>query len=237
MITAPAVLQLVEQGLVKLMDPIAKHVDPILLKLNSTRLEQHFGPEIHQVTIHDLLHMTSGIQDYDGEAFSKAQFENRSKAFGPVEIIGSFVSPKLQKPGMQMYCSTNYILLGLVLATHYHQPDSKWAWQDYDQASVVPRALQKAFQHSKFVKEGPCSEYTPVHGFMEFYPSADLPKQDVWDVSCLGGWTAGNYVGSVADVARFTYELYNKKKPGIISKESQLLLTNFSTLAGSHPAV
>lgn len=69
--------------------------------------------------------------------------------------------------------------------------------------------------HLGYLRSGPCSDFTPVHGFMEFYPSASLPKQDVWDVSCLGGWTAGNYVGSVADVARFTYELYNTKMLGI----------------------
>ena len=64
------------------------------------------------------------------------------------------------------------------------------------------------------LRSGPCNNFTPVHGFMEFYPSASLPQQDVWDVSCLGGWTAGNYLGSVADVARFTYELYNTRRLG-----------------------
>ena len=87
MITAPAVLQLVEQGLVKLTDPINLHIDPILLQLNGTRLEDHFGSPIRDVEIQHLLHMTSGIQDYDGEAFSAAQFANRSKAFGPVENL------------------------------------------------------------------------------------------------------------------------------------------------------
>ena len=125
MLTAPAVLQLVEQHRVRLTDPIALHVDPILLKLNGTRLEQHFGAEIHRVTIYHLLHMTSGIQDFDGEAFSQAQFKDRSKAFGPIEILTRFVSRELQEPGMQMYCSTNYILLGasynhLVFVFYFH---------------------------------------------------------------------------------------------------------------------
>ena len=168
MITAPAVLQLVEQGLVKLTDPINLHIDPILLQLNGTRLEDHFGSPIRDVEIQHLLHMTSGIQDYDGEAFSAAQFANRSKAFGPVEILSRFVSPTLQfSPGeRQSYCSTNYILLGFVLATHHHRAGTAWSWQDYDQASVVPTALQKDFTQSLFVKHGPCSQYTPVHGFM-----------------------------------------------------------------------
>lgn len=52
-------------------------------------------------------------------------------------------------------------------------------------------------------------------------------------MSCLGGWTAGNYLGSVADVARFTYELYNTKEPQIVSAQSQAHLTNFTTQAGS----
>eukprot|EP00439_Symbiodinium_sp_Y106_P039661 s233_g4.t2 len=230
MITAPAVLQLVEQGLVKLTDPINLHIDPILLQLNGTRLEDHFGSPIRDVEIQHLLHMTSGIQDYDGEAFSAAQFANRSKAFGPVEILSRFVSPTLQfSPGeRQSYCSTNYILLGFVLATHHHRAGTAWSWQDYDQASVVPTALQKDFTQSLFVKHGPCSQYTPVHGFMGFYPSAQLPKQDVWNVSCLGGWTAGDYVGSVADIARFTYDLYNTKDPKIVTAQSQAHLTNFT---------
>ena len=230
MITAPAVLQLVEQGLVKLTDPISLHIDPILLQLNGTHLEDHFGSPIRDVEIQHLLHMTSGIQDYDGEAFSAAQFANRSKAFGPVEILTRFVSPTLQfSPGeRQSYCSTNYILLGFVLATHHHRTGTAWSWQDYDQASVVPAALQKDFTQSLFVKQGPCSQYTPVHGFMGFYPSAQLPKQDVWNVSCLGGWTAGDYVGSVADIARFTYDLYNTQDPKIVTAQSQAHLTNFT---------
>eukprot|EP00435_Cladocopium_sp_Y103_P021304 s1357_g5.t1 len=170
MFTAPAVLQLVEQGKVQLDDPIAAHIDPILWELNHTKLEHHFGSPIQQVQIQHLLHMTSGIQDYDGEAFSKAQFANRSKAFGPVETWQKLA-------GMRPPCGTR--------------------------------------PYSSFILSGPCKYFTPVHGFMEFYPSAQLPKQDVWDVSCLGGWTAGNYVGSVADVARFTYELYNTKMLGM----------------------
>ena len=158
-------------------------------QLNGTHLEAHFGSAIRGVQIQHLLHMTSGIQDYDGEAFSAAQFANRSKAFGPVEILTRFVSPTLQfSPGeRQAYCSTNYILLGLVLATHYHRAGSAWSWQDYDQTSVVPAALQKAFAHSLFVKSGPCSQYTPVHGFMGFYPSAQLPKQDFWETGAYPG--------------------------------------------------
>ena len=69
------------------------------------------------------------------------------------QLLAFITSIHLNSPpwNLRMYCSTNYILLGLVLATHYHQPDSPWSWQQYDQFTVIPKALQKAFQHSKFV--------------------------------------------------------------------------------------
>jgi hypothetical protein len=51
-----------------------------------------------QVKIHHLLHMTSGVSDYDGEAYAKAQFADRTHDFSPIEIIGNFVSPTLKNP-------------------------------------------------------------------------------------------------------------------------------------------
>lgn len=231
MFTAPAVLQLVEQGVVSLTDPISQHIDPILTQLNGSRLADHFGSAIETVQIQHLLHMTSGINDYDGDAFAQAQFANRSKAFGPVEIIGKYVDPKLRfVPGArQSYCSTNYILLGFVLATHYHKEGTSWSWQAFDQMEVIPAALRKAFGHSKFVNAGGCNKFTPVHGFLESYVGSSIPTQDVWDVSCAGGWTAGNYIGSVADVASFTYDLYNTRDPRIVSAASQAHMINFTT--------
>lgn len=102
----------------------------------------------------------------------------------------------------QDYCSTNYILLGLLLATHHHRAGDSWDWEGYDQRTVIPAALRKALPSSIFVNPGPfridrCQDHTAVHGFMQSYQSASLPPQDVWNVSCAGGWTAGNFVGPV----------------------------------------
>jgi CubicO group peptidase (beta-lactamase class C family) len=238
MFTAPAVLQLVEKGLVTLTDSIVKHIDPILLHLNGTRLADHFGTAIEAVQIQHLLHMTSGIEDYDNDAYAKDQFAHRSMDIGPVEIIGKYVGKTLRHtPGeSQSYCSANYVLLGFVLANHYHKNGTTWSWTSYDQKTVIPDALRKAFNHSKFALSGTCSDYTPVHGIMQSYSTASLPPQDVWNVSCLGGWTGGNYLGSVGDVARYTYDLYNTKRPLIVSETSQNLMTNFTAPHGSHGA-
>lgn len=207
------------------------HVDPIFIHLSrGVSIVQHFGDVIKSVTVEHLLHMTSGIHDYDDANYSYDQFAYREKAYGPVEIILKYVPPGLRSaPGtVQEYCSTNYILLGLLLANHYHKSGQSWFWEDYNQFSVIPAALRKAFGHSRFVLYGRCKDFTPVHGFMQSYPSTSLPSQDVWNISCLGGWTAGNYVGSVTDVALFTYDLYNTKNPIIVSPKSQSYLINFT---------
>lgn len=167
--------------------------------------------------------MTSGIQDYDGEEYARDQFRQRKRDFGPVEIISRYVNASFDfEPGTeQRYCSTNYILLGLALA------GSKGAssWKALDQRSVFGKMM---FHESDFVTAGTCESQTPVHGFMESYSTASLPPQDVWNVSCVGGWTAGNYLGSVGDVAKFTYDLYNPKRPSIVNQASLKHMTNFS---------
>mmetsp|Transcript_55413 Transcript_55413/g.124547 ORF Transcript_55413/g.124547 Transcript_55413/m.124547 type:complete len:420 (-) Transcript_55413:34-1293(-) len=227
MFTAPAVLQLVERGLVSLKDRISVHIDPVLKHIGLS-LEQHFGADIHAVQIIDLLHMTSGIADYDGISYTRDQFANRSKSFSPVEIIFNYTPSAMTfAPGTrQEYCSTNYVMLGLVLLRFQHS--EAWAWQSYNQKTVIPAGIRNQFNESKFALSGPCDDISPVHGYMESYGHSQLPPQETSNVSCLGGWTAGNYVGSVRDVAHFTYELYSQKSERVISLASKQLLTNFT---------
>ena len=51
MFTCPAVLQLVEKGVVDLDDPITKHIDPFLKRTNGTVLRDHFDAEIEKVRV------------------------------------------------------------------------------------------------------------------------------------------------------------------------------------------
>ena len=92
----------------------------------------------------------------------------------------------------------------------------------------TPALRRTLLTQSQFVDAGRCSDFTPVHGFLESYVGAEVPSQDVWNISCVGGWTAGNYLGPVADVARFTYELYRPQSP-LVSAKAQGLMTNWSS--------
>ena len=78
---------------------------------------------------------------------------------------------------------------------------------------------------SKFADAGPCSRFTPVHGYMQQYDKQ--PTIDAWNVSCLGGWTAGNYVADVRDIAIFTKALYNLE--GVVSNASRSVMTDWGS--------
>merc|ERR1712194_918795 len=70
--------------------------------------------------------------------------------------------------------------------------------------------------------------------FLGSYPGTDLKPQDVWNISCLGGWTAGDYVGTVSDLARFTYDLYSTHSPKIVGRGMQAHLTDFGPAGPGH---
>ena len=234
MFTAAAILQLIDAGKLAYADLVTSRVNAFLEAVNGTKLETLLGEGIRKVTIAELLHMTSGIGDYDGTKYTVDQFANFVHDFSPIEILRGYVPPlsPSAKPGTsQHYCSTNYILLGMVLAAQAWAEGGPASWQAYDQkASVLPASLQRdLLLGSTFVDAGRCSAYTPVHGFLQSYVGVQPPiaSQDVWNVSCVGGWTAGNFIGPVGDVARFTHELY---RPGsqLVSAAAQQQMRNFS---------
>ena len=87
------------------------------------------------------------------------QFHDRAKDFSPIEILSRFV-PKMgwfPGPGReQRYCSTNYILLGLVLAAHANAS----SWTELEQRRVFPASLAKALPRTSFVDAGRCSDHS-----------------------------------------------------------------------------
>ena len=230
MFTAAAIFQLVENGTVGLDDPIATHVDPMLApgSLAATVLKND-ATRAATVTIRQCLHMTSGIGDYDAGNYAKEQFASPDRDFSPFDILkGGFVNASLLYPPgkYQDYSSTNYILLGLV-AARYAVPgaatDPEAAWKAYDQLAVAPAAVRALMPRSRFADAGPCANFTRVHGYMQQYGGE--PTVDAWDVSCVGGWTAGNYVGPVRDLAVFTKALYGGG--GVVDATSLEVMTDW----------
>jgi CubicO group peptidase (beta-lactamase class C family) len=100
MFTAVAVMQLVEQGKVKLDDKLSHYLPK--------------APHADEVTIRQLLMHTSGILNYMDAALANG---SASKAASPEELVGTVAKEPLDfAPGAHYeYSNTGYVLLGMVV--------------------------------------------------------------------------------------------------------------------------
>jgi D-alanyl-D-alanine carboxypeptidase len=102
--TGTAVLQLVDEGKVKLDDPIGKYVKGV--------------PNGDAITVRELGEMRSGLQSYTAnEAWDKQFLTDPHQVWSPQELLSdSFSQPPLFAPDAGFnYSNTNFILLGLLV--------------------------------------------------------------------------------------------------------------------------
>jgi D-alanyl-D-alanine carboxypeptidase len=102
--TATVVLQLVEEGKIKLEDPLSKYVEGF--------------PNGDQISIGQLLEMRSGLYSYtSGEAFNATLDDDPRRVYTPDELLAiARLEPPLFAPGAEFnYSNTNYALLGVII--------------------------------------------------------------------------------------------------------------------------
>ncbi|WP_158545461.1 serine hydrolase domain-containing protein [Bremerella cremea] len=102
--TATVVLQLVQQGKLKLDEPVSKYFQNV--------------PNGDQITIADLLEMRSGIPTYsDLKSVNQVLDEQPKYVYTPQELIQLGIEQKpLFKPGTEFnYSNTNYVMLGVLI--------------------------------------------------------------------------------------------------------------------------
>ena len=108
-IVAAQVMQLVEEGRLRLDDPADDHLPKKL----------HF--DTNGATVRDLLAMRSGIPDYV-EALWDSLSADTAHVWRVDEML-ALVPRRRSPPGKEFdYSSTNYLLLGLILEHAYHRP-------------------------------------------------------------------------------------------------------------------
>src|SRR5215470_17314805 len=103
MMTAAVILQLAQEGLLSLRDPISKYVPDV--------------PNGDNITIAELLEMRSGLYNYtNAPELSAAIDHDHAKVWTTGELLAiAFAHPPNFPPGTAYeYCNTNYALLGLV---------------------------------------------------------------------------------------------------------------------------
>jgi D-alanyl-D-alanine carboxypeptidase len=102
--TATVILQLVQEGKLRLDDPVARHLAGV--------------PNGERITIANLLEMRSGLFNYSEDlAFNETLDRDPGKVWTPQELLAiGFSRPPAFAPGARFdYSNTNYVLLGVLL--------------------------------------------------------------------------------------------------------------------------
>ena len=102
--TVTVLLQLVDEGRVKLADPLAKYLPDI--------------PNAGNITIRELCNMTSGLFDYtEDNKFQEMLERNPTRIWKPEELVASSVPHHpYSDPGEGFHCSnTNAVIAGMII--------------------------------------------------------------------------------------------------------------------------
>eukprot|EP00038_Savillea_parva_P013554 m.8563 g.8563 ORF g.8563 m.8563 type:complete len:543 (+) comp2550_c0_seq1:54-1682(+) len=232
--TAAAILQLHDAGYLDIDDPIAGYVDPILRRLNGTTMLELWGGDTTcmKVTFRMLAGMRGGLHDYNDTWYEYETFFDGAHDVDPFELLHRLNKSWTCEPGTcGVYASTGFELLGLVLA----EAAGVERWQDYNQLSVIPPDLRAGYPDLTFPGEGPCSkDPLIVH---QYGTGSSMRKTkwgnmsqlnvtilDLYNDSCLNGWTCGNIAAAPSNVARFHYDLHHLR---IVSNESLAAMMAF----------
>jgi CubicO group peptidase (beta-lactamase class C family) len=180
--TATIVLQLVDEGLLSLDDPLGKWEPQV--------------PGAGQIKVRNLLNMTSGLFNYtDLPEFWEKLNANPKAPWSPRQLVEmATANPSLFKPGEQyMYCNTNYILLGLII----EKVTGRTVSEEFE-ARIVHRLGLKntSFPMTPEIGEPYLRGYQPADGeeegsdkVQEFSLSSPTPY-----------WTAGGAIGTLGEL-------------------------------------
>jgi D-alanyl-D-alanine carboxypeptidase len=175
--TATVILQLAEEGKLRLDDPVSKYQPEV--------------PNGANITLRELLNMTSGIFDFiEDKGFFQQLAANPTRVWNLKDVLAvAFKHPPNSAPGKEYYYSnTNYILLGMIIEQITHQP------------------VEEVFQQRIFTPLGMSGSSLPPrtssvipdphpHGYT-YLP--DLHDATNWTLSYA--WTAGAAISTLHDL-------------------------------------
>eukprot|EP01064_Diplonema_japonicum_P018508 TRINITY_DN27202_c0_g1_i1.p1 TRINITY_DN27202_c0_g1~~TRINITY_DN27202_c0_g1_i1.p1 ORF type:complete len:396 (+),score=87.33 TRINITY_DN27202_c0_g1_i1:44-1231(+) len=213
MITAAGILKLVENSQLHLEDKVSPILDPYFMMANQSTLLQYCNNDtrVANVTVRHLLHMSSGIPDFDTPGLREWQWTHPNTTNTPIDIMSSLNAKLYFEPGTFLaYSSTNYVLLGFILMVKHGHTD----WTDYKQSSVLPVRPGAAYEYTEFCDVGTLSSHdSPLMNVTHGYGPTG---RDWYEVSATSGWTCGNALTNTFDLAQWMWDLTHHN---IIKKE------------------
>jgi D-alanyl-D-alanine carboxypeptidase len=203
--TATAILQLVDQGLLHLDDPVSTYQPNV--------------PNGANITIRHLLNMTSGIATYDDDAdWIQAYLADPYAVWSPDDLVAvGCALPPVFAPGEGWsYSNTNTIILGMIV----EQLTNELV------ADVFQRSIfQPLDMNQSHLPPGSSSAIPDSHaqGYMfgtEFDGTGPLLNATDWNPSW--GWVAGSIVSTLDDIEIWVKALANGTLLSAATQEERL---------------
>ncbi|MEU5956661.1 serine hydrolase domain-containing protein [Streptomyces sp. NPDC047525] len=179
--TVTALLKLVDDGLIRLDDPISRYIDGV--------------PKGRRITLRHLAEMRSGLYPYTADAdFQHDLLSDPSRSFTPREVLAyGYKHKNTFAPGKEFqYSNTNLILLGLVI----EKISGKCAADFIDEQVLRPSHLE----HTLFPSGAEFPEPHP-RGYTNQTLSGKVEDATDWNPSW--GWTAGAMISNMHDLRRW----------------------------------
>ncbi len=194
--TATVVLQLVDEGRVKLDDPLSEYFPG--------------ATQVAAITVRQLLNHTSGLFDYrDDEAFQGVMQQQPARRWSPEELVGiAFTHPPNFPPGQEFrYSSTDYVILGLLVKT-----TTASDLEEEVNRRIIDRAglLNTYFIHNLAM----VGQYS--HGYLQLAGGSQQDVSNLFDPSWV--WAAGAMTSNQDDLEAFARVLANGD---LLSRASQ----------------
>ena len=177
--TGVLVLQLADEGLLSIDDPVSKFVEGI--------------PDGDLITVRMLLNHTSGIFNYGADVkLNEAIVADPHKVWTPEELVGAGIAnPPYFAPGQGcMYSNTNYVLLGMIV--------EKATGRSFEE-ELAKRITGPLGLASTYMAETPYLAGSYVHGYQYDRDSGEnFDLTDYLDPSIV--WAAGGMVSTLQDL-------------------------------------
>lgn len=205
--TGTVILQLVDEGKLKLDDPVAKYRPEV--------------PNGANITIRQLLNMTSGLFNYTEDlAWNQALDANPQRNWTPQELVAiGFAHPPYFPPGTDFhYSNTNTVLLGRIIeqVTGNHVED-EFATRIFKPlgmnntlmprggVATIPAPYPRGYLYGTNVESLDAKIFTGDEA-LRVNAAAGQPA-DWTDMSPSWAWTAGGAISTVADLGIYAKAL------------------------------
>ncbi len=202
--TAIAILQLMEQGKLRLDDEI-------------THFLSDYPVESSKITIEHLLTHTSGIQDY---ASMKDTVQRGKIDFTPIQMIRYFQNePKRFPPGTRYeYSNSNYFLLGYII----EKITGKTYQQYLEENFFQPLNMSNSYY---------ASDARVIKNRAAGYSIKEKRIENAEFLSMTGPYAAGGIMSTVEDLFKWNQALYSYK---LVKKQTlEKALTRYKLVNGS----